>query len=395
MPKHFLAYKFPLKTNKAKRRKLERLCHEQCDLYNDALRERIEAWRMCGKSVSFYDQNRSLTEIRKEFPEWHDTPLSLQRGTLKRLDKAYKAFFKRGGFPKFKRRVEWATLEFAQFDGIQLLGGKLVSKAFGRLRVNMHRPIEGDIKSVKLTLQGGKWYVCFCCAVEAKEPVAVSNPVGLDAGIKTLVATSDGQFIGNPKFGEAGQRKLRKAQRKLARAKRGSARRKKTRLAVSRVYRKIASKRRDYQHKITTALVRQYDFIAVEALATKNMLRNHRLSRAIADASWRQLMDMLEYKCALAGHGFARVDPRNTSQACSECGLIVKKDLSVRRHECECGYSEDRDVNAARNILGKSIEDGRVLAGAKVGGYAVLSPKNTAGFPSGRHATNQRLRGIR
>lgn len=382
----YKTYKFRLNTRKSHRKTLERLCESQRLLYNSMLEERkkigdsIALWKRAHedgcpimfigdkpKSITYFDQCKELTKLRGEF-EWAKTqPVALQRGTIKKLDLAFKAFFdrvKRGdkpGYPRFARYGEWNTLLFAEFTGIRLVGGKVVSKCFGRIPVKLHRKIEGEIKSCTITQDAGKWYVTLSCKQDVPEAAEnIVDPVGIDMGVKedSLMALSNGEFVDNPKFNYLDQDAERILRRKVARCKRGSNNRKKRKVELSRLTRKIANSKNTKYHAITREIVDNHDFVAVEDLTIKNMVKNKHLSRAIQSASWDKLNSMFEYKCLHDGKGFVKVNPRNTSQICSQCGTKgEKKDLSVRWHKCgECGYENDRDTNAARNILQRGLE---------------------------------------
>ncbi|MEU0521784.1 RNA-guided endonuclease TnpB family protein, partial [Streptosporangium sp. NPDC006007] len=187
----------------------------------------------------------------------------------------------------------------------------------------------------------------------------VENMVGVDAGITSLVALSTGEKIVNPKHERADRHKLARAQRSLARKAKGSVNRAKARRKVARVHARIADRRRDHLHKVTTRLVRENQVIAVEDLTVRNMVKNHSLARAVSDASWRELRSMLEYKAAWYGRELVVVDRWfPSSKLCSACGALRDKmPLNVREWECVCGVVHDRDVNAARNVLAAGLAE--------------------------------------
>lgn len=223
----------------------------------------------------------------------------------------------------------------------------------GRVRVRWHRPVEGEIKTVRIVHKAGRWYACFACEVEEPEPLpATGRAVGIDMGLSALLTTSDGAKVEHPAFYRAGQRKLRVLQRRLARARRGSHNRRKALRAVQRQHERVVNQRRDFLHKLSTDLVRTFDRIALEDLRVRNMVRNHHLSKSILDGGWTTFRAMLTYKAESAGRQLAFVDPAYTSRTCSNCGRVFQDfHLSTRWVTCACGLSLDRDHNAAINIL--------------------------------------------
>ena len=221
----------------------------------------------------------------------------------------------------------------------------------------VHRPLEGTFKFARIVLRPSGWYLqCIC----ETEPIPLSkkdNAVGLDMGIRYLVADSNGQVIANPKHAKKSAKKLAKAQRRLAKCKKGSNRRKKARQNVARHHERIANQRKDTLHKASHHYVKHYQTIVIEDLKPANMVQNHHLAFAIADASWGMFRQYLEAKAESAGRQVLAVAPHYTSQKCSSCGAYVQKSLSVRTHVCPfCGYLADRDTNAARNILHRGLQ---------------------------------------
>ena len=223
----------------------------------------------------------------------------------------------------------------------------------GRVAVRWHRPLEGSIKTVRILHKAGCWYACFACEIATREPLPNTGCViGIDVGISALITTSDGEKVENPNYYRAAQKKLRVLQRKLARAQRGSNNRKQALRAVQRQQERVANQRRDALHKLSFALVENFDAIALEDLSVKNMTRNHHLSKSILDSGWSIFRELLTYKAENAGRQVAFVDPAYTSKTCSKCGALFQDfSLSTRWVECDCGLSLDRDHNAAINIL--------------------------------------------
>ena len=378
-----LTYKYRLLTKEKDYKKLNILIEDQRHLYNDALEERIECYKKMGKGLTFYDQCGHLTEARREIDGLSEVPVNLQRGTLKRLDEAFKSFFRRckkkgekAGFPRFRGSGWFKTLEWDCFTGVSFNGKSLKSKAFGQIRVHLHRPLpeNPDIRSVKLVRDSKGWSVCFSVKVNSKEEKSnVENPIGIDLGLTNFLTLSNGEKIPSLKSARKSEKKLRVAQRRLSRCKKGSNRRKKAIRKVAKVHEKIKNQRQTYAHQISARLVKEFDQIVVEDLNIKGMVKS-KLAKSINDSGWGNLLDKLEYKAEKAGIWFERVDPKYTSQDCSSCGARKKKELYERWHSCECGLELDRDHNAALNILAKSNRGVVIPEAHKVGSRLMLVP---------------------
>jgi putative transposase len=224
----------------------------------------------------------------------------------------------------------------------------------GAIKVKLHRPIVGDIKRVTIRKTcAGKWFVSFLVDTDVQRTIPLTGqPVGVDVGIKSFLTLSNGQDIANPRFFVTEEENLANAQRKLSKAVKGSSEWRKALKVVEHIHERIANKRQDFVHKVSLELVRAYDLIVFEDLNIKGMIRNHCLAKYIADVSWNKLISITTYKAEWAGKCVKLVNPRNTSQMCSGCGQIVRKDLSERTHSCPfCNLVLDRDHNAAVNIL--------------------------------------------
>jgi len=241
-----------------------------------------------------------------------------------------------------------------QYPGGAVLEGSVLQvKGIGDIPVNLHRPVEGTIKTTTITRTStGKWFVSFSVEVEAKvlEPSTVA--VGLDAGLENLLTTDRGEVVPNPRFLRKGERNLKRVQRKLSKEPKGTPARAFRRRAVAHAHEKIRNQRLNFAHRISKRLVDRCGIIVFEALAIEGMLKNHCLAKSIADAAWRLIRILTVYKAEEAGRTVVQVNPAYTSQDCSRCGHRAKKTLSQREHHCEtCGLSLHRDHNAALNIL--------------------------------------------
>ena len=333
-------------------------------LYNDCLDQRKTAYEQYGVSVSYYDQCRWLTK-EKTFNKWY-SKLGAQsaQATMRRLDKAFQAFFRRTksggkpGYPRFKTRDRFDSVEFPTYgDGIRLKDGRLRVQHAGMVKIKQHRPVEGKIKTATLKREGDKWFVILSCDLgEIQVPPNGQPPIGIDVGLTSFLTTSDGDKEDNPRYLKRELPAMRRLGRSVSRKKKGGKNRKKAVRKLARLYARIRNLRHDHRHKLSLDLCRRFGLIAVEGLNIQRMLGSRWMSRAIADAAWGGFLATLKHKAESAGAEVVEVDPRGTSQQCSGCGETVKKDLSVRVHRCpHCKLVLDRDENAARNILNRAL----------------------------------------
>lgn len=337
---------------------LEHILILQKNLYNAALQERIDAYRKNNISISKFDQFKSLTIIRNDDEAFRNIPLRISRGTLQRLDEAFQSFFrrvKRGqtpGFPRFKKEMK--SIQFDEFIGVTLEGSKLCIKGINPIRVNLHRSVPGKIKTVTIKKDTcGDWWVFFVSEIKVKHLAKTGKVIGIDSGLIHLVVTSDGEFIENKRAKVKHSKEMRRKQRRLARAEKYSQNRTRKKQDVARVHRKITNERHTHNHQVSAYLVREYDVIYAEKLNLKGLSKTF-LAGSFGDAGIGQLHAMITYKAESAGKLFAQVDPKYTSQTCSNCGHRQKMPLSNRTYICGlCSFEIDRDVNAARNILNK------------------------------------------
>ena len=279
---------------------------------------------------------------------------------LLRLDSAYSQF-KQGkrGKPRFKGWRFFNTINYSYGCGAGLKDGRLYIQNVGLIAVRWHRDLpDGAIKNVLLTRKPSGWYASFQVECADVEIVPSENPpVGIDMGIHHALALSDGAIIDKPPHLKLSLARLRRLQRKVARRKQGSTGRREAVDQLAKEHEHNANQRRDYWHKVTFWLVATYGVIVLENLNLAFMLRNDKLARAAHDVGLGLFQDLLDYKAIQAGVEIILVNPRNTSQKCSCCAELVPKNLSVRVHQCpHCGFTVDRDVNAALNILGLGRE---------------------------------------
>lgn len=329
-------------------------------LYNLCLEQRIIWYRQRRKPMSYYDQAGHLPDLKTAFPEFAEVGSQVLQDVVLRVDRAYKQFFRRcgtkgrrAGFPRFRSLGRYSSFTLRQC-GWKLEGRYLIIRNVGRLKLFLSRPIEGRIKTVTVKrTTTGKWFVSFFCDnVPAKVLPRSSAAVGIDVGLQHFLTDSNGDKVKNPRFFHQSERELRRRQRRLSRRKRGSNRRRRARLLVAKAHEKVVNQRQDFLHKLANLYVQSYGTICVEDLKISKMVRDKRFSKGISDVGWGLFVQLLTYKAEEAGRQLVRVDPHNTSRACSGCGALVDKDLSVRIHKCPCcGLVLCRDHNAALNIL--------------------------------------------
>jgi len=369
-------YQYKLKPTPVQERELERVLWACRTLYNVALEQRITAWQRRRVSVSRYQQEAELKDIRAAFPEYAGIHSHVLQDALARLDKTYQAFFRRlqrgekAGFPRFKPATRYTSFTYKEYgNGAMLDNGFLVLSKIGRIAVRWSRPIEGAPKTVTISREADGWYVCLSCADVPTQPLpATGQETGIDLGIEAFATLSDGTRIFNPGWYRKAERALKTAQRRVSRRKRGSNRRRKAVTLLAKAHQTVRRQRRDFHHKTALALVRENDTIYHEALQPANMVKNHHLAKSITDAGWGAFLIILTDKAVCAGRRIVAVNPAFTSQRCSGCGALFQKGLSVRWHSCpECGTSLHRDHNAAKNIerAGQALRGGVALVASE------------------------------
>src|SRR5258708_2190782 len=308
---------------------------------NTCLEERKTAWAERHESVNQYDPLRKVKDLKATNPYAKNIHSHLLQTVVQDLDKAFSAFFRRlkagetPGYPRFKSRDRFDSFGLKEYgNGFKLDGRRLRLTGIGRVRVRWHRPIEGTtrtpsgglggVKTVRVVRQAGKWFACFACEVEVQPLQPTGQEIGIDVGINSLITTSEGEHIDNPKWYRAEQARLRVIQRTVSRRKLGGHNRRKAVAALQRQHQRIANRRKDYLNKLAYGLVERYDRIALEDLKITNMARNHHLSKSILDAGWGYLKLHLAHKAEEAGRVVYLVKPAKTSRACSNCGTIFE-----------------------------------------------------------------------
>ena len=333
-------------------------------VYNRALAARTEAWYERQERVGYSETSTMLTSWKKQedlqfLNEVSSVPL--QQG-LRHLQTAFTNFFAgRAKYPNFKKKNHGGNAEFTKAAFTWKDGKVFLAKCTQPLDIRWSRQLTDRAEPSTITVKispSGRWTVSLLVDVEIAALPASPNQIGLDLGITTLMALSNGEKIVNPKTFKAKRRKLRKAQKALSRKKKGSNNRHKARLKVAKVHAEISDARNDFLHKLTTRLVRENQVIAVEDLSVKNLIKNRKPALSISDASWGEIVRQLEYKCNWYGRTFVKIDRWfPSSKRCGHCGHIVDKlTLNIREWDCpKCGTHHDRDVNAAKNILAAGL----------------------------------------
>ena len=365
-------YKCRAKLTRSGHEALSRVFGMCTTLYNACLEERIDCYKKTGESRSYYDQCKALTEVRADDPEYASISVQVFRGVLGRIDKAYKSFFRRvkakekAGFPRFNSGRRWRTIEINDqcYKMLKRQGDKLVLKVKGLPRIvvkpSRELPPNALLKAIRITRKPLRTEVALSYELPTPETKPVSSPVGIDMGISKRLTLSNGETVEKR---EIDRKRLIRLQRSVSRKVKGSNNRRKAVSLLAKEWQRLADKEQDYLHRLTAEIAKMYDFIAVEKLETKNMLRNGNLAKSISEQAWGKFITLLNEKAESAGVKMVAVNPRGTSQECSSCGAEVKKNLSVRTHKCSCGYQADRDVNAALNILHRGLAS---IAGGKL-----------------------------
>ncbi|MBJ7904899.1 transposase [Streptomyces sp. DSM 110735] len=388
-------YKFLLRPTTRQAQALREMLANHCSLYNGALQERRDAYRHSSMTrITYGGQSAQLKEIRAFDPERQDRwSFSSQQATLRRLDRAFTAFFRRvksgatPGYPRFKGVGRFDTVVFPRDgDGCRWHSTphdpqtRVRIQGIGHIRVHQHRPVKGRVKTVTVKREGSRWYVVLSCDVPAEPLPQTDAVIGIDMGITHFLTTSDGKHIASPRFLREAAQELAEAQRQLAtfprRAKRRTKKHRAAARKVARIHAKIRRRRLDHAHKTALMLVRDHQVIAHERLNVAGMtkapvpkpdpeqpgafLPNQRaakagLNRSILDTGWGVFLAILANKAESAGRTVVAVDPRNTSLSCPSCGHIAKGNrVTQARFACmACRFTANADRVGALNILNR------------------------------------------
>lgn len=389
------AYKFLMRPTVGQTTALGEMLRDHCSLYNGALQERRDAYRHVSKtSVKYGQQSAQLKEIRAFDPERHGRwSFSSQQATLRRLDKAFAAFFRRvksgdtPGYPRF-RGVNWfGTVDFPKDgDGCRWDATphdpvtRVRLQGVGHVKVHQHRTVVGKVKTLSVKREGAKWFVVLTAEQDQPEPLPrTGSALGIDLGIANFLADSNGGFVPNPRHGRRNADRLEAAQQTLAafgrvRRDKRTANHRRAVEKVAKLHGKVRRQRLDHAHKAALVLVREHDVIAHENLTIRNMVRTTApkpdpdrpgvflpngaaaktgLNRSISDAGWGEFLTILTSKAESAGREVIAVDPRNTSRRCPDCGHIAKENRPTQEkfHCVACGHTAHADTVGATNVL--------------------------------------------
>ncbi len=383
-----LTYKFRLYPTETQVKIMNETLETCRILYNELLADRIE------NKTGFYEQKKMLVGLKKNSNKYLKQVYSqVLQDVVLRLDKAYQAFFTGlSRYPKFRRRGRYSSFTYPQ-SGFKLSledsSSRIIKLSMlGDVKVRIHRQVDGGaIKRVTVIRDIDQWFIFILVEeIPLKKLSGDCGKVGVDVGVSSLVALSDGTLIDNPRFLNLSVERIKMLQRRLSRKKRGSNNREKAKLSLTKMWRKVRRQRDDFTHKLSDKLVKDNKTIVFEDLRIGNMVKNHNLASAIMDSTWGKLRQLTAYKAERRGGQVILVNPCGTSQKCSRCGNIEHLKLSDRVFRCSaCGIILDRDVNAARNILNLGLEQTHaetepipVTAVRRIGKFSQGSRKPTA-----------------
>lgn len=372
-PREIRTYKYRIYPNRQQEAGLIATLNICRVLYNTALTQRKYAYRQQKIQIRKLEQLNELPALKEAFPELKKVHSQVLQEVLQRVDRTYQAFFRRirqgikPGYPRFKGVNRYNSFTFPQ-SGFSISENRkgnqqLILSKIGSIKIRLHREIPGNIKTCTIKKADNQWYVCFTVETKSTIKPKTGKIVGIDVGVRSFAALSDGTIIPNPRHLKKSETLLKHKQRSLSRKKKGSNSWQKQRLQVGKLHRKIANQRHDFLHKESRALVNNHDIIVFEDLDIANMVQGHYGAKHIYDAAWGTFIRYTSYKAESAGKTVTLVDPWGTSETCCKCGEFVPKKLSTRTHKCPCcGLVLDRDVNAAINILRLGTSPGGATA---------------------------------
>ena len=323
-------------------------------IYNNLLEMSIKTYEETNKTLRKYDFDKILVG---KYPEVFS---QVKQNVSDRVHKVFQNFFRRvkdksckkKGFPRFKSRIH--SITYPQFGFKFLSQRRLKVSKIGSIPIVLHRIPKGKVKTLTIKRNRvGQWFAIFACEVDVKPVKNTSKKeIGIDVGLTSFATTSDGIFVSNPRYLVKAEKRLKFLQRRVSRKKKGSKNREKSKHLLARQHLKVSNQRLDFLHKLSHELTKNNKTIVVEKLNIKGMLHDHHLAKYIGDASWNAFINMLEYKAVTSGSALIKVNPKNTSKTCSNCGAIVDMPLNQREYRCGvCGFVCHRDLNASINIL--------------------------------------------
>lgn len=342
------SWKYRIYPSNQQQKELNQHLHTCKDLWNSLLEHTKLYYEKTGK----FPSRKQLYLLTKDAPLFSQVAQNVADRLTKSLKGtiARKKAGKKTGFPRFKPIERVKSFTFPQF-GFRL-NEKLELSDIGKISIKKHRELQGNIKTLTIK-KSGRWFAIFTTEIEKDIPQKNGPAAGIDLGIEHFAYLSDKTIIENPGYLKQTEQKLKQRQKQLSKKNKKSKNRRKARIKVAIAYEKLTNKRVDFLHKISRKLTDKYSFIALENLNIKKMAKGF-LAKSVLDCSWAEFISMLRYKAEEAGCEIVLVDPAHTTQECSSCGLIQKKSLAERKHNCPCGASMHRDLNAAINILNRA-----------------------------------------
>lgn len=339
-------------------------------VYNYFLDQSIKKYEADGTSSTYNQNSNQLTELKKDLVWLKEVDSDALQYSLRNLNTAYENFFRRiksgnvPGFPKFKKKSSSASYHSCRANSTDfcIKNNRIKLRKLGYVKFRGYKQVSGSIMSVTVSKSSsGKYYCSILCKdVEPCEVESAISPIGIDLGLKDFLITSDGDKVSNPKFLHQSERKLVRLQRRYSRTLKGSKNREKARILLAKQYETVSNQRNDFLHKLSTDIIKNHDIICEENLQVKNMVKNHKLAKAISDVSWSKFVEYLSYKAQWYNRQLIKIDTFfPSSQICSCCGYknTAVKDLSIRQWKCpNCNSVHDRDVNAAINILNEGLK---------------------------------------
>ena len=364
----YVAYKYRIYPKPRQERLLKSHLAALCSLYNTLRDLKLKTWRERHVSLSEYDLKNIALEKRRRDRVLSSIHSQVVQEVASRVHRAFRNYFEgRARFPKRKKPRKYRSLTYPQ-SGFKLCGklvwkgkrtelkGKLYLSKIGHVRIFMHRPIEGKVKTLSIKYDAGEWYAIFICEVQDRpkkpiEEIEEDRIIGGDLGLYRFLTLSDGRSAGYPKYLRRSEEKIKRLQRILSRAKKGSKNFRRLTLRIARLHLHVRRQRENFQNQIIAALYREADVVFLEKMRVKNLLRNHKLAKSLQDSAFSQFIVKAKFKADLQGKWFVPVDPWGTSQFCWSCLAWVPKKIGEPMHECpKCGEKLPRSENSARLI---------------------------------------------